>query len=70
MSEMLDDRLSNLEDGFRLYRGRMDSVCKEMKILVAEINIITEFIHQNFGMFFFIFYYLLFVYCVAKISYV
>lgn len=46
----VNDRLRHLEDGFKLYRTKVESLCKEMKILVAEINIITEWIHGSFGM--------------------
>ena len=46
---ILTERVDCLEDGFKMYRGRQDAVGKEVKVILAEIHIITEWIHQRFG---------------------
>jgi hypothetical protein len=45
----INDRISSLEEGFKLYRGRVEGIGKELKVLLAELNIITGWIHKNFG---------------------
>lgn len=46
---LLSERVEYLEDGFKLYRSRQDALGKEVKVMLAEIHIITEWIHQKFG---------------------
>lgn len=46
---ILSERVGMLEDGFKRERTRQDAVSKEVKVILAEIHIITEWIHQTFG---------------------
>ncbi|ODN04567.1 hypothetical protein Ocin01_02125, partial [Orchesella cincta] len=46
---LLSQRVESLEDGLKMYRCRQESLGKEVKVLLAEIHIITEWIHQRFG---------------------
>lgn len=54
---ILSERVGMLEDGFKRDRTRQDAVSKEVKVILAEIHIITEWIHQTFGKQYLIFHY-------------
>lgn len=45
----LADRVHLLEDGMKMGKTRQDAIGKEVKVILAEIHIITEWIHQRFG---------------------
>lgn len=45
----LTERVCMLEDGMKMQRSRSDAHGKELKVILAEIHIVTEWIHQRFG---------------------
>ncbi len=49
MAEADEDRLSSLENEARTNKARMDAFSQELKILLVEINIVSEWISQKFG---------------------
>jgi len=43
------DRIDLLESGMKTCRDRLDGFGQELKVLMVEINIISEFIQEQFG---------------------
>ena len=49
MAESEEDRLLALENEVRTSKARADAFSQELKILLVEINIVSEWISQKFG---------------------